>query len=99
MLKNTTPLAHGIQRRRKTTSVVALNLPHLARRTTVPIPTPTLAGRVTNHRMGSRIPSRVPLFVPRVYAIEAYVASVWLDVQRCDERVAHACFSAAFLSR
>jgi hypothetical protein len=89
MLKNTTPLTHGIQCRRKTTSVVALDLPYLTRWTTIPITPPTLAGRVANNRVRSCVQARIALFVPRIYTIEAYVAPVRLDVQSCDNRVAH----------
>lgn len=80
MLKNTTPLTHGTQRRRETTSVVALDFPYLTRWAAIPITPPTLARRVTNHRMRPRITSRISLFVPRVYTIKAYVAPVRLDV-------------------
>lgn len=71
--------------RNKASGVVTEFAPHLRRRSTAPVPSPSFAWRVSNHRMRTIILLRVSLLVPRIDAIKSEVRPVCFNEQCRDQ--------------
>lgn len=81
MLQNAAITSDGIQRRDKTTSIVARSivLAAVALEIQMSEVRPKLAGRVSNHWMGPLVRPGVPRLIPRIDAFNSEVVTVCLD--------------------